>query len=224
MGDRIAYYKNLRLGDFLRGPETLALEFDRMQFVPSVWSNRKAPIERGANAAYNVSCDGGMVIGYYDSNETTRSFHTRKLALLTSLATVCGFGSGNIYTQAGVFAVIEDEATDATTAYAGVVGATLRVNDSAIFAVSDVVYVGGAGGGEVLTIELITPATHTLTFTTTPVYAHVAGDPVAHILWYLPNAYCTEAPQIEGSEPGTATAAKSLRFGFSSVSDPVGDA
>lgn len=224
MGDRIAYYKNLRLGDFLRGPETLALEFDRMQFTPSVWSNRKAPIERGANAAYNVSLDGGMVIGYYDANETVRAFQSRKISLLTSLATVCGFGSGNIYTQAGVFAVIEDESTDATTAYAGNVGATLRVVDSTIFSVFDVVYVGGINGGEILTIEVITTATHTLTFSTTPLYAHLAGDPVAKVLWYLPNAYCTEAPQIEGIEPGTSTAAKSLRFGFSSASDPVSQA
>jgi len=219
MGDRIAYFKHLKLGDYVVGPPALELPFEGSRMFRSGWAEAAVVDERAPGGAYRVIIRVNFHKDH-DSTETQRAYLGRKLTFLKNLRDALSFGSG--YNTSGHLALIEDDGTDATTLTnnetAGS-GVTVELDASIGAAVSDYVLItDGSSAYEITQVDSVTSSTE-LVMDLANNWS--AGDSIYRLEWYLPTAFAEQIPQIKGHEPGTSRASRDLEFVFVSVNDPT---
>lgn len=220
MGDRLAYFKHLRLGDFLKGPEQRDALIEETQFRRSSWSTVAVPLSRGAGALYRFTMKSGLLLGNSNSSETLRQFEGRKLALIKAVREAAGFLAGT-YAQKGSLSIIEDSEADATTLAAGATAgasASVTVANGSLFAVNDYLLIVS---GSTYDVAKVTSAGGPDLIVDNLANSWANGSPVYRLLYTVPNAFMQRAPSIPGNEPGTNRAAKELEWVVDSADDPL---
>lgn len=220
MGDRVAFYKYLRIGDFLRGPEERECVIAQTDFVRPGWGNAASPIQRGAGGTFKITVPTCMQLGYFSAAETVRQFEGRRLQYLKDMRTLAGFIPGT-FAQRGTLSIIEDYATDVTTAVTGppagsevtftlAAGIGVAVNDRILIfsgTMYDTPSVTNVSGQDV-TVDLLNNS-------------YPDGAPVARLLYLVPNCCVQQAPKIPGGQPGTNRASLDMQWIFESADDPA---
>ena len=218
MGDRIAYFKKLKVGDFLQGPESIEVEYEAPQYVRSGWAEAPGVVEKAPGGVFRYHLRAALARGHAGS-ETDRAFMGRKLTLASNLRDELSFGTG--YTVLGDLSIVEDDGTDKTTTDGEVAAGddqTMTLDADLSLAVGDYVLLVSASTHEIVEVET---APTSVTFTGDFANTWADGSTIYRLLYYVPQASAQQVPTITGMEPGTNNASVNLDFIFASAADPV---
>ncbi len=217
--DRIGYFKTLRLGDVLQGPERIRAKGDDPEVVSPLYGNRGAIIDRGGRSHYEVDAQGALVRGFAGA-ETADQFMQRKLQFLINVVGVRGYVPSTVYGTDGVLAVLSDSSNlhSLTTLIAA--GATsIDINSPApTFASGEHWFITDGTSYEILTTSGSGSSTTIPIVAST--YGYAAGAVVFEPTWFLRNAYLLTDTQLEGIDPGSNQGVKEVEFKFMSVEAP----
>ena len=218
MGSRLAYFKTLKLGDFLQGPEEIEVDYEAPTYVRSGWAEAPGLVEKAPGGAFQYHLRAGMMRGHAGA-ETDRAFMGRKLAFASGLRNALSFGTG--YTVLGTLAGVEDEATDGTTTNGSVTAGsdrTMTLDANIGQAVGDYVLMVSASAHEIVEVKTVDSS---LVFTADFVNTWADETQVYRLLYYVAQASCQSIPKLTGLAPGTNNASIGLDFTFASAADPV---
>lgn len=218
MGARLAYFKTLKLGDFLQGPEELEVDYEAPQYVRSGWAESPGVTERAPGGTFRYFLRAAFRKDHGGA-ETDRAYQGRKLTFVKSLRDTLSFGTG--YTVLGKLSIIEDETTDGTTTDGAVSAAsdqTMTLDAALSLAEDDYVLLVSASAYEVVEVKTVPTA---VTFTADFTLAWGDASTAYRLLYYVDNATCQRAPKINGLVPGSNNVSKNLDFTFASADDPV---
>lgn len=223
MADRIAYWKTLRLGDYLHGPETLKLDADWPEFKRNGWAEAASPQEKAPSGWYDITVTGAMQLGHPSAigvSETQRQFMGRKLDLLKDFRDATSFANG--YTVKGDLAIVEDTSSDETTmtnTEAAGSDVLIEIDADISLAVGDYALLLTTGTtAEVVTVKTTPSST---SFTADLTNSFTAADSVFRLLYYYKDAYAIDSPTVPGEAPGTNNIAQSLVFRFGCINDAL---
>lgn len=217
MGARLAYFKLLKLGDFLQGPEEIEVDYEAPTYVRSGWAEAPGVVEKAPGGSFQYHLRAALMRGHAGA-ETDRAFMGRKLAFASGLRDVLSFGTG--YTVLGTLAIVEDEGTDKTTtvhAEEAQTSETVAINDDISLAADDYVLIVNATQSEIVRVS--SPSSSSFVCDLTLDWD--AGTTVYRLLYYVAQASCQSVPKLTGLAPGTNNASLGLDFTFASASDPV---
>jgi hypothetical protein len=218
MGDRLAYFKKLKLADFLQGPEELEVEYEPPTFVRSGWAEAPGVVEKAPGGVFRYHLRATLRRGQ-DGAETDRAYMGRKLAFASNLRNELSFGTG--YTVLGELSIIEDDATDATTTDGEVAAGndqTMTLDADLSLGIGDYVLLVSGSAHEIVTVENVPT---TLTFEGDFANTWADASTIYRLLYYAPQASAQSVPKITGLQPGTNNASINLDFTFASAADPV---
>ncbi len=223
MADTRAYFKQYRLGDFLRGFPTVRVPLEQAPASAPGWGNSAVlhGTGRGAKYQYVVKC--ALMRGHLTANEDVRAFGIRKIALAKDVKTMAGIGAG-LYTSNGHLVVIADPDLDTGIAInAPVIGTSVPCELAGPIAglvVNDYVYLrtatqydvakvtATAAGGTLLTLDVVNNT-------------YSDGVEVFRVQWVAPYVYLQQPPDITGNDSARdRQAVLDLDFTFDGVDDP----
>ena len=218
MGARLAYFKTLKLGDFLQGPEEIEVDYEAPTYVRSGWAEAPGVVEKAPGGSFMYHLRAALMRGHAGA-ETDRAFMGRKLGFASGLRDVLSFGTG--YTVLGTLAIIEAEDTDGTTTNGSVTAGdnrTMTLDANIGQAVGDYVLLLSASTYELVEVESVDSS---LVFTADFVNTWADESKAYRLLYYVAQASCQSVPKVTGLAPGTNNASVGLDFTFASASDPV---
>lgn len=216
--DRIGYFKTLRLGDLLQGPERIRAKGDDPEIVSPLYGNRGVIIDRGGRSHYEVDAQGALVRGY-STTETADQFMQRKLQFLINIVTVRGYVPSSVYGTEGVLAILSDSADLHTTTAPVSAGATtvpITAPDPT-YLDGESYFIADGTSYELLRLSAGTGVNLPVAATT---YGYASGAIVFKPSWFLRNAFLLTDTQLEGLDPGSNQGVKEIDFKFVSIETP----
>lgn len=226
MGNPIAYYKWLRLGDYLLAPPHFSAQPETVEFRGTVFGDRATPVERGANQSHRCSLAMAMHRGFYSPSETVRAFDQRKVAFLASMTAASQDSNALGYNSRGDLAFIWDDSTDMTLLNGAVSAGTpvsIVVDDDINPTVGDYILITAGTTWEITEVEGWTVGTKTILADLTQGFPDAGATVVARLNWHFPD--CWRVSQVDLSSRqgrGTAVNATSdVTVEFQGVEDPV---
>ena len=197
MGDRVFYFKDQKIGDHATAMEEFMVGGQAATFDETVDGDTAAVSPRGGNAKYTIKCPTVLRFGYV-SSETQREYRKRRHEFIANIA--------QRKTGAGALAVIEDDATDATTCTSSTPAATpATIRVAALpsgLAASDYVMITNSStkASEIVTVISVDLTNNQFDANTTIEVGN--GDAVALVELYVPNAYLQSEVSNKGAGDG----------------------
>lgn len=222
-GSRIGYYKTLKLGDVIRGPEGLKVSGRPVEMVPGTWALRTSPQESGAGAFYTVRVLVHLIRGY-TAPESTDVFMGRKIAFAKSVMAARGVFPSLAYSGAGPLAFLPDDAnvlrsggpvsagSSVTISITGTAPGTLAAGTRCFITDGTNAEIFSAAAGSYTT----TLVAQTLA------YSYAGSATVFVCGWCIDGAYLTGDLDMPASQDSVELSrAKDISLEFQSVNDPV---
>lgn len=208
--DPIAYFKWLKVGDFLQSLPDLTPEIEPAQVTTSVEGNTAKINEGGANARFLPELKHAL---HRSSSETYREFYLRRVAYAENLASVAG--RGGTYSSAGALVIVDHSENDVTTLSSSVTAGSdvdVALTDDIDVAVGDYMLItDGTASYEVVQAK---SGTSGATVRCDPSLSWAGTETAARVLFYFPSAYLTEMPQITATTDGSTQATYDMTAGF----------
>lgn len=215
--ERIGYFKTLRLGDYLKGPELIRVVGEDPEFVSALYADRPTVIDRGGRSHFEVEAVATLQRGFAGA-EASDVFMTRKIAFAVQARQVRGYVPSSVYTTEGILAVLEDVAgLYQTTGSVSAGAATIPLPVTLAMSADDHWYITDGTSFELMRISTTQVSSSLAVDATT--YAYASGAYVFKPTWYLRNAFLLGEVALAGNDPGTSRAVKDIGMKFSSVED-----
>lgn len=215
MGDRVAYYKTILLGDTIRGHETPELAGEDPAIESALGATDPLLTERGGGSYYEVEL---IALMFRTDAESDDDFIVRKIALLVALRSARGFGSGT--TSLGDLAVCSDSDNIQTASGSLTAGSNVAITTGVAnvstgqkwFISDDSNYevftsVAGSYAGGITAAVLVNN--------------YSASAKLFKVTWTMPKAFLRAGIRIPGNEDGSQYAAKEISLKFVSLEDPT---
>ena len=224
--DRVAFFKSMRLGDVVHGPDGIAVPGEDPSFKAPLYATRGTFNDRGAASHYEIEVIGDLIRNYYENSEDTSTFELRRLYTMAYVRKVRGYATG-ASTTAGILAIVNDATHVRTTTAPIVAGSVVAVpySGTAITSASvagTLFLIASNSGSLVSEIVVATGATAGVTFTaTTLVNSYSSGATIAPVAWYIPGVYLLAGTKIAADDPAGFEASRDISFVFQGVDDAI---
>lgn len=222
-GQRIGYYKTLRLGDVIRGPEGLKVSGRAVEMVPGTWALRSSPQEAGPGALYTVRVLMHLIRGY-SGTENADVFMGRKIAFAKSVLAARGVFPSGGYSGAGPLAFLPDDANILRTGGAVSAGSSVTIGITGTapgtLAAGTRCFITDGTNAEIFSAAA---GSYTTTLVAQTLAYSYAGSATAFVCgWCIDGAWITgDLDMPPSQDPVDVSRAKDITLEFQSVSDPV---
>lgn len=218
--DRVAYFKTLRLGDMVRGPEKLSIAGQEAQFIGTYGGTKPILSDQAGQTGYEleVTCH---LLREFSGAETYGAFFKRKLAFLKDLKTIRGWGVA--YTANGVLAVCESTAANfhqTTGSVSAGASADIPIGGVNITVVgTEYWFIADTVNHEIFTAAVGSWTNGIRAANLAKDYA--SGARIFRPLYYLPAAQLQPGTSMDTNDPAANQVAKNVSLRFAFVDDPV---
>lgn len=229
MGDRLAVYRGLELGDFTRDLESRSVESSGIEFRDTLWGNNASIEESGAATRMTLKLTAVLWRNYLaltgGASETLEAFARRRLLFEAILRSNTGYLASDIYNRRAILAVIWDTVRDmAETPFDINSGATsfFVSNDTTPWAVGDLCLLVDTLDlrHEVRTVSAWTPGTFTLETDATVNFYNSGSTRIYRVHYYVPECWIDGEWTIQ-DQKGNAFYESQVELTFKSVAAPV---
>ncbi len=224
----VAVYKTMPLGDYITGYPTMKVAGEGVSVKSALYGTRSSVVDRGAKTWFETSIQSNIKRSY-TSTESVEVFWQRKVALVSTLASLRGYLPTTSTTTYGILAVCDNSQNVFQVSSGVAAGSTVTIAISAPFggtrpsvlASGELWYIFDVSTSLAELFVVVAGSVTNQVKATTLVNAYTTSAFCFRVLVAVQGAYMEPGIEIPGNDTEGATEAmKDVEITFTSVDAP----